>query len=77
MKKQNYMDGDSRNLEKNAIGQSSDLEHDGCSIFQSIRVRHSSVLANPSNWDFVASECRVVLYCGIFLWSLYLLSLAL
>jgi hypothetical protein len=77
MKKQNPMDGDSRHLEKNFAGKPSDLVHDDSPVFQSVRVRHRSVLANPSNWDFVASECRVVFYSGVFLWALYLLSVAL
>jgi hypothetical protein len=77
MKKQNPMDGDSRYLEKNFAGQPSDLVHDDSAVLQSVRVRRGPVLANPSNWEFVASECRVVFYSGIFLWTLYLLSLAL
>lgn len=71
------MEGDSRNLEKNSIGQSSDMVRNDSTVFQSVWVRRRSVLANPSHWDFVESEFRVVLYCGSVLWALYLLSLAL
>jgi hypothetical protein len=68
------MDGDSRNLEKNFIGQPSDMVRDDSSVLQSVRVRHRSILANPPHWDFVESEFRIVLYCGSILWALYLLS---
>jgi hypothetical protein len=71
------MEGESRNLEKNPNGQSSNMEHDGGPILQPVRVRHRAVLADTSNWHFVESELRFVLYSGSFLWVLYLLSLAL
>jgi hypothetical protein len=77
MKKLRYMEGESRNLEKNTNWEPSDLVHDDSTIFQSVRVRHSSVLADRSNWKFVESELRFVLRCGTILWLLYLLSLAL
>lgn len=70
------MEGESNNLENNPDRQSSDLEHDASSIFQSVWIRRSSVLVDPSNWKFVESELRFVLYCGSILWAVYLLSMA-
>ena len=71
------MDGDSRNLEKNINRQLSDQMYDDRSLFQPIRVRHSSVLANLSDWNVMESEFRFVLYSGAIFWTLHLLSLAL
>lgn len=71
------MEGESNNLENNPDRQSSHLVHDAGSIFQPIRVRRSPVLANPSNWKFVESELRFVLYCGAIFWAVHLLSMAL
>lgn len=62
------------NLEKDFTEQHSNLVHDDSSVFQSVRFRHSSVLADSSNWEFVASEFRFVLCSGAILWLLYLLS---
>ena len=69
------MDSDSRNLEKNFIGQPSDMVRDDSSVLQSVRIRRGSVLADPVNWQFMESEFRFVLYSGTLLWALYLLSL--
>ena len=71
------MDGDSRNLEKNINRKSGDQMYDDRSFLQPIRVRHSSVLANISDWNVMESEFRFVLYSGIIFWTLHLLSLAL
>ena len=68
------MDSDSRNLEKNFIGQPSDMVRDDSSVLQSVRVRHRPVLANPPHWHFVESEFRFVLYCGAILWVIYLIA---
>lgn len=71
------MEGESRNLEKNPNRKHGDMVHDDCTIFQPIRFRHSPILANRNNWQFVESELRFVLRGGTILWLLYLLSLAL
>ena len=73
------MEHDSRankDMEKDFNGESSDLEYDDSIVLQSVRLRHSSVLADSEAWRFVASELRFVLYSGTFLWLIYLLSLA-
>ena len=77
MKKQNLMDGDSKNLEKNINRKFSNMEHDDSSILQPVWIRHRPVLADDRDWQFMASELRFVLFSGAFLWTLYLLSLAL
>jgi hypothetical protein len=42
-------------------------------IFQSFWFRCRSIFPNSTDGKFMESELRFVLYCGIFLWSLYLL----
>ena len=74
------MEHDSRgdkNMEKPISGQASNLVHDDRAVLQPVRFRHSSVLVDVSNWKFMESELRFVLYSGSFLWLIYLLSLAL
>jgi hypothetical protein len=44
------------------------------SIFQSLRIRCSSIFSNTTDRKFMEGELRVVLYCGILFWSIYLLS---
>ena len=73
MKNQRYMEGESRNLEKDPKRKPGDLVHDDCPIFQPIRIRHSSVLADQNDWKFVESELRFVLRCGLLFWALYLI----
>jgi hypothetical protein len=68
------MDGDSR---KKQSAKPSNMVHDDCTILQSLWIRHSSVLAANSNWKFVESEFRFVLYSGIVLWTIHFISLAL
>jgi hypothetical protein len=62
------------NLEKDPTEQHGNMEHDGSSLLQSVRFRHSSVLADSSNWEFMAREFRFVLYSGSILWIIHLLS---
>lgn len=61
-------------LEKDLSRQHGNMEHDDSSLLQSVRFRHSSVLVDTSNWNFVAREFRFVLYSGIVLWAIHLLS---
>jgi hypothetical protein len=68
---------DDKNMEKPILGQVSNLVHDDRVILQPVRFRYSSVLADVSNWKFMASELRFVLYSGSIFWIIYLLSLAL
>ena len=41
-------------------------------ILQSIWVRCRSVFPNATNRQFMEGQLRIVLYCGIVLWGLYL-----
>ena len=43
------------------------------SFLQSIWVRFRSVFPYTTDGKFMESELRVVLYCGVFFWLLYLL----
>ena len=43
------------------------------SILQSFWIRCRTVFPNSTDGKFMEGELRFVLYCGIFLWSLYLL----
>ena len=43
-------------------------------IFQSIWIRCGSIFSNIVDRKFMESQLRVVLYCGVLFWSLFLLS---
>jgi hypothetical protein len=42
-------------------------------ILQSIRVRCCSIFPTITNREFMEGELRVVLYCGVLFWLVYLL----
>jgi hypothetical protein len=42
------------------------------SILQSFWIRCRSVFPNTTDRKFMESELRLVLYCGVFFWTLYL-----
>lgn len=44
------------------------------SIFQSIWIRCRSICSDIMDRKFMESKLRLVLYCGVVFWSLYLLS---
>ena len=43
-------------------------------ILQSIWIRCRSIFVNIMDRKFMESQLRVVLYCGVLFWSLFLLS---
>jgi len=43
-------------------------------ILQSIWIRCGSIFVNIVDRKFMESQLRVVLYCGVLFWSLFLLS---
>ena len=43
-------------------------------ILQSVWIRCRSIFPTATDRKFMESELRFVLYCGIFLWVVYLLS---
>ena len=47
---------------------------DDSSILQSFWIRCRAVFPNITDRKFMESELRLVLYCGAFLWIIYLLS---
>ena len=47
---------------------------DAGSFLQSVWVRCRSIFPNITDRKFMESELRLVLYCGTFLWIIYLLS---
>ena len=47
---------------------------DAGSILQSVWVRCRTIFPNITDRKFMESELRLVLYCGAFLWIIYLLS---
>jgi len=49
------------------------LEFIPSSFFQSLWIRCRSILPNITDGKFMESELRYVLYCGFFLWIVYLL----
>ncbi len=46
---------------------------DAGSILQSIWIRCRTIFPNITDRKFMESELRVVLYCGVVFWGLYLL----
>lgn len=46
---------------------------DAGSILQSFWIRCRSIFPNTTDRKFMEGELRVVLYCGLFFWGLYLL----
>ena len=71
------MDGDSKG-DKQVKGKGDSIEplqrygFDVGLILQSLWVRCRSVFPNVTNRQFMEGQLRIVLYCGIVLWSLYL-----
>jgi len=68
-------DGDKqKNVEKNVSRQPLSNIFNAGIVFQSFWVRCRSVFPNITDRKFMESELRFVLYCGAFLWIVYLLS---
>lgn len=70
------MEGDSRGHIEKLKKQTSNMDNDASTIFQSSWVRHNTVLDNPSDWKSLVRQFRYVLYCGIILWTIHFISLA-
>ena len=69
------IDGDKRkNVEKFISGQSITNIFNARTVLQSFWVRCRSIFPNITDRKFMESELRLVLYCGAFLWIIYLLS---
>jgi len=68
------MDGDSEKYKHKNLKSIGSMDNDDCPVFQSNGLRHSPILVDTGNWKFVGSEFRFVLYCGIILWTIHLVS---
>lgn len=71
-------DGDSKNNKqiKRQTKQADAIQRygiDAGSILQSVWVRCRSIFPNITDRKFMESELRVVFYCGIIFWGVYLL----
>ena len=68
-------DGDKqKNMEKHISRQSLPNIFNARTVLQSFWVRCRSIFPNITDRKFMESELRLVLYCGGFLWIVYLLS---
>jgi hypothetical protein len=66
--------GKNKNLEKSVPRQSFPNIFNVGIVFQSIWFRCRSIFPDITDRKFMESELRFVLYCGTFLWIIYLLS---
>jgi len=66
--------GKNKNVEKSVSRQSFPNIFNVGIVFQSIWVRCRSIFPDITDREFMESELRFVLYCGTFLWIVYLLS---
>jgi hypothetical protein len=72
------LDGDSKKykkIKKTRKSYSVSERHvpNASSFLQSIWVRCGSIFSNIMDRQFMESELRVVLYCGVIFWAIYLL----
>lgn len=68
------MDGDSKqsqNIEEGPVN----MVHDTRPIFQSVWIRHSTVLADSDDWKSMGRQFRFVLCSGTVLWIIHAISL--
>jgi hypothetical protein len=79
MKLTHMDDGDKQNKRNNIAKKQKDdaiqrLELVPSSFLQSFWVRCRSIFPNITDRKFMESELRLVLYCGVVFWIIYLLS---
>ena len=72
-------EGDSKNIQQaeKQRKQNNAIQRYGINagtILQSVWVRCRTIFPNITDRKFMESELRFVLYCGTFLWIIYLLS---
>lgn len=68
------MEGDSRQQE-NIEGDPSDMVSDVGTVLQSTWIRRNPILANCFNWKSMERQFCFVLYSGIVLWSIHIITL--
>ena len=66
--------GKNQNVEKDSSRQPIAGIFNARVILQSFWIRCRSIFPNITDRKFMESELRLVLYCGAFLWIIYLLS---
>ena len=66
--------GKNQNVEKDSSRQPIAGIFNARVILQSFWIRCRTVFPNITDRKFMESELRLVLYCGAFLWIIYLLS---
>lgn len=69
------MDGDS-SRQKNIKADTSNMVHDAGTLFQSLWIRHSTILANGDDWKPLERQFRFVLCSGVVLWIIHVISLS-
>ncbi len=67
-------DEKNQNVEKDVPRQPLSSIFNARSVFQSFWVRCRSIFPNITDRKFMESELRLVLYCGVVFWIIYLLS---
>jgi len=67
-------DEKNQNVEKDVPRQPLPSIFNARPIFQSFWVRCRSIFPNITDRKFMESELRLVLYCGVVFWIIYLLS---
>ena len=70
------MEADSCEYNEKTKKPSINMEHDDSPIFQSAWVRRNTVLADPDDWKSLVRQFRYVFYCGVILWAVHVISLA-
>jgi hypothetical protein len=70
------MEADSREHIEKYKRKPSNVLHDDSAIFQSVWIRRNSDMVDSSDWKSVVREFRYVLYCGIVLWTIHIISMA-
>ena len=70
------MEADSREYTEKTKKPSIDMEHDGSPIFQSVWIRRNPVLVDSDDWKPLARQFRYVLYSGVILWAIHIISVA-
>ena len=66
-------DSEKQNVEEDLSRKPISTIFNDCSFFQSFWVRCGSIWTDIVDRKFMESQLRVVLYCGLFFWGIYLL----
>jgi len=67
---------DSEESEESTEGEISNMVPNDRTLFQSVRIRYNTILANISDRHFVESQSRYVWYSGAILWLIHFTAMA-